>query len=129
MITSSLKILSHEVTTSEIKRSEDLAPKIGSDDEIFSLCALRCHTEIERVDVGLVDGNLRIPKLIAGTRSEIFCRQGGIHVGIITSIVQISSVIVAKYVLHVGIIVAHSCALHTEILVQFIDVSELLCDS
>ena len=71
MISPSLNIHSHEITSAEIQPTEHKSTEVGCDDRVLLLRYLRRHSQDKLIDVIFLDRFLRIPVNIAGTQSQL----------------------------------------------------------
>ena len=74
VVTPSLEVLSHEVTTGVVESAEDETPEVGGYDEILPLSMLGSHTKVEGVNIGLHDSDRGVPELVTGTWGKIVSR-------------------------------------------------------
>ena len=76
MISGSLHVDSHEVTSGEVQGAEHFASQVRGDDGVFSLRGLRRHAQVESIHIGGSNGHLGVPERVTGTDGKMI--KGGI---------------------------------------------------
>ena len=71
MLSCSLHVDSHKVPAGVVQGAEHVASQIRSDDGVFSLSGLGCHSEVEGVHICLGHCNLRVPERVASADTKM----------------------------------------------------------